>query len=80
MRADEDQISFRRHWRGKGFRARGEVEEGLRVAIGALLEEHMSGRQDRGKKLWALYTLFSVMSRRPIPNVPMAGPASAASR
>jgi hypothetical protein len=33
------------------------------VAIEALLGEHMSGRQDHGKKLWTLYVLFSVAGR-----------------
>jgi hypothetical protein len=66
MQADEDQISFQRHWRGKGFRLGARSKRALRVAIEALIEEHMSGRHDRGKKLWALYTLFSVTGRRPI--------------
>jgi asparagine synthase (glutamine-hydrolysing) len=35
-----------------------------RTAIETLLDEHDSGRQDNGKKLWALYILFSV-ARRP---------------
>ena len=29
-----------------------------RAAIEALLDEHLSGRHDHGKKLWALYILF----------------------
>ncbi|HEV2098881.1 MAG TPA: asparagine synthase (glutamine-hydrolyzing) [Stellaceae bacterium] len=49
-----------------------------RAAIEALLDEHMSGRRDHGKKLWALYTLFSVMGRRRVPDVAVAVPASAA--
>jgi asparagine synthase (glutamine-hydrolysing) len=35
-----------------------------RAAIEALLKEHMSGRHDHGKKLWALYVLFAVAGRR----------------
>ena len=34
------------------------------AAIEALLDEHAAGRRDHGKKLWALYILFSVASRR----------------
>jgi asparagine synthase (glutamine-hydrolysing) len=34
-----------------------------RAAIEALLAEHASGRVDHGKKLWALYILFSVAGR-----------------
>ena len=34
-----------------------------RAAIEALLVEHASGRADHGKKLWALYILFSVAGR-----------------
>jgi asparagine synthase (glutamine-hydrolysing) len=34
-----------------------------RPAIEALLAEHASGRADHGKKLWALYILFSVAGR-----------------
>lgn len=35
-----------------------------REAIEALLTEHASGRTDHGKKLWALYILFSVAGRQ----------------
>jgi asparagine synthase (glutamine-hydrolysing) len=35
-----------------------------RAAIEALLAEHASGRIDHGKKLWALYILFSVSGRQ----------------
>ncbi len=49
-----------------------------RAAIEALLDEHMSGRRDHGKKLWALYILFSVAERRAVPNTPAAMPAVAA--
>jgi asparagine synthase (glutamine-hydrolysing) len=35
-----------------------------RAAIEALLTEHLSGRTDHGKKLWALYILFSVAGRQ----------------
>jgi asparagine synthase (glutamine-hydrolysing) len=34
-----------------------------RAAIETLLAEHASGRADHGKKLWALYILFSVAGR-----------------
>jgi asparagine synthase (glutamine-hydrolysing) len=34
-----------------------------RTAIEALLAEHASGRADHGKKLWALYILFTVADR-----------------
>jgi asparagine synthase (glutamine-hydrolysing) len=35
-----------------------------REAIEALLAEHVAGRADHGKKLWALYILYSVAGRR----------------
>jgi asparagine synthase (glutamine-hydrolysing) len=35
-----------------------------RPAIEALLTEHASGRIDHGKKLWALYVLFTVAARQ----------------
>ena len=35
-----------------------------REAIESLLAEHLSGRADHGKKLWALYVLFAVAGRR----------------
>ena len=34
-----------------------------RAAIESLLAEHLSGRADHGKKLWALYILFAVAGR-----------------
>jgi asparagine synthase (glutamine-hydrolysing) len=34
-----------------------------RSAVEALLDLHMSGRQDLGKKLWSLYVLFAVAAR-----------------
>jgi asparagine synthase (glutamine-hydrolysing) len=40
-----------------------------RSAIETLLREHRAGRQDHGKKLWALYVLFRVASRRCAPPV-----------
>ena len=36
-----------------------------RAALETLLDEHLTGRRDHGKKLWALYTLFAVAARRP---------------
>jgi Asparagine synthase len=36
-----------------------------RAAIETLLVEHLAGRRDHGKKLWALYILFMVAGRRP---------------
>ena len=36
-----------------------------RGAIEALLDEHLAGRRDHGKKLWALTVLFLVAGRRP---------------
>jgi asparagine synthase (glutamine-hydrolysing) len=38
-----------------------------RAAIERLLAAHASGRADHGKKLWALYILFSVAGRRRAP-------------
>jgi asparagine synthase (glutamine-hydrolysing) len=35
-----------------------------RSAIEGLLDEHLSGRHDHGKKLWVLYVLFVVAGRR----------------
>jgi hypothetical protein len=46
-----------------------------RAAIETLLAEHASGRADHGKKLWALYILFSVAGRPRTP--PMLGRAAA---
>jgi len=36
-----------------------------RDALEALLDEHLAGRRDHGKKLWVLYILFAVAARRP---------------
>ena len=36
-----------------------------RAALETLLDEHLTGRRDHGKKLWALYILFAVAARRP---------------
>lgn len=36
-----------------------------RTEIERLLQEHMSGARDHGKRLWALHTLFTVAGRRP---------------
>ena len=36
-----------------------------RAALETLLDEHLAGRRDRGKKLWALYILFMVAARQP---------------
>src|SRR5262249_28500637 len=35
-----------------------------RDALGRLLNEHLAGRHDHGKKLWSLYILFAVAARR----------------
>jgi asparagine synthase (glutamine-hydrolysing) len=35
-----------------------------RSALEELLEQHLAGRDDHGKKLWALYILFAVAARR----------------
>jgi asparagine synthase (glutamine-hydrolysing) len=39
-----------------------------RSAVEALLAEHLAGRRDHGKKLWALYMLFAVAQRRAAAN------------
>ena len=36
-----------------------------RDALDRLLNEHLAGSHDHGKKLWALYILFAVAARRP---------------
>jgi asparagine synthase (glutamine-hydrolysing) len=36
-----------------------------RSALEGLLADHLDGRHDHGKKLWALYILFAVAARRP---------------
>ena len=36
-----------------------------RTALEALLDEHLAGGHDHGKKLWALYILFAVAAHRP---------------
>jgi asparagine synthase (glutamine-hydrolysing) len=36
-----------------------------RAAIERMLDAHLSGRQELGKKLWSLYVLFAVAARRP---------------
>jgi len=36
------------------------------AALEALLNEHLAGRHDHGKKLWTLYILFAVAARRPM--------------
>ncbi|HMD62880.1 MAG TPA: asparagine synthase (glutamine-hydrolyzing), partial [Stellaceae bacterium] len=41
-----------------------------RDALEALLDEHLAGRRDHGKKLWALYVLFAVAARRPTRSSP----------
>jgi len=38
-----------------------------RAIIEKLLDEHLAGRRDHGKKLWALYVLFAVAARRAAP-------------
>src|SRR5215467_292925 len=43
-----------------------------RDALEGLLDEHLAGRHDHGKKLWALYILFAVAERRPTPHSPAA--------
>ena len=35
-----------------------------RTALEALLDEHLAGGHDHGKKLWALYILFAVAAHR----------------
>jgi asparagine synthase (glutamine-hydrolysing) len=37
-----------------------------RRVIEALLDEHLAGRYDHGKQLWALYILFAVAAHRPM--------------
>ena len=37
-----------------------------RSAIERLLDEHQTGRRDHGKKLWALFMLFTVAASRPV--------------
>jgi asparagine synthase (glutamine-hydrolysing) len=49
-----------------------------RAAIEALIDEHDRGRHDHGKKLWVLYTLFSVAGRRAAPVNADRLPAAAA--
>jgi asparagine synthase (glutamine-hydrolysing) len=51
-----------------------------RDAIEALLTEHASGRIDHGKKLWALYILFSVAGRQRKPSSLAHLPALTAAR
>ncbi len=51
-----------------------------RDAIEALLSEHASGRIDHGKKLWALYVLFSVAGRQRKPSSLTNLPALTAAR
>jgi asparagine synthase (glutamine-hydrolysing) len=41
-----------------------------RTALEALLDEHLAGGHDHGKKLWALYVLFAVAARRPTRSSP----------
>lgn len=47
-----------------------------RSTIETLLHEHRAGRKDHGKKLWALYVLFRVSSRRSVR--PVAAPLDGA--
>jgi asparagine synthase (glutamine-hydrolysing) len=49
-----------------------------RTTIEALLDEHLSGRRDHGKKLWALYVLFSVAARKLAPSSIAGTPAAVA--
>jgi asparagine synthase (glutamine-hydrolysing) len=49
-----------------------------RAAIETLLDEHDRSRQDHGKKLWALYILFSVAGRLRAAARPTPMPAAAA--
>jgi asparagine synthase (glutamine-hydrolysing) len=51
-----------------------------RAEIEALIDEHESGRQDHGKKLWALYILFCVAGRRGMSAGAAERPAVAAAR
>jgi asparagine synthase (glutamine-hydrolysing) len=41
-----------------------------RTALEAMLDEHLAGRHDHGKQLWALYILFSVATPRPVRRSP----------
>jgi asparagine synthase (glutamine-hydrolysing) len=43
-----------------------------RAAIEAMLDAHLSGRQDLGKKLWSLYVLFAVAARQIRPAIAAA--------
>jgi hypothetical protein len=36
-----------------------------------MLDAHLSGRQELGKKLWSLYVLFAVSARRMRPAIPV---------
>jgi asparagine synthase (glutamine-hydrolysing) len=51
-----------------------------RPALEALLDEHLAGRRDHGKKLWALYILFAVAARRPTRAAPTDAVLLAAAR
>jgi asparagine synthase (glutamine-hydrolysing) len=51
-----------------------------RAALEALLDEHLAGRHDHGKKLWALYILFAVAARRPTRSSPTDAVALTAAR
>jgi asparagine synthase (glutamine-hydrolysing) len=51
-----------------------------RVALETLLSEHLAGRHDHGKKLWALYVLFAVAARRPVRPSPTEAAVLAAAR
>jgi asparagine synthase (glutamine-hydrolysing) len=51
-----------------------------RDAIEALLSEHASGRIDHGKKLWALYILYSVAGRQGKPSSATPQPALTVAR
>ena len=41
-----------------------------RTALEAMLDEHLAGRHDHGKQLWALYILFAVAAPRPARRLP----------
>jgi asparagine synthase (glutamine-hydrolysing) len=43
-----------------------------RAAIEAMLDAHLSGRQELGKKLWSLYVLFAVAARQVSPAIAAA--------
>ena len=47
-----------------------------RAAIEALLDAHLAGRHDHGKKLWALYILYAVAARRTAPAGAIEMPAA----